>query len=124
MKYYEILDLPPTATDEQIRAAYRILVQLHHPDRLQQVSPAVRAYAEERLKKINEAYGVLGDPERRAAYDATLRQSPSRAAEAYAATYEEPEKLSVGMKWVIVNGRMAVENGKYTGVLAGTALRR
>ena len=80
MKYYEILDLPPTATDEQIRAAYRILVQLHHPDRLQQVSPAVRAYAEERLKKINEAYGVLGDPERRAAYDAALRHRPSRAA--------------------------------------------
>jgi formylglycine-generating enzyme required for sulfatase activity len=90
MKYYEILDLPPTSTDEQIRTAYRILVQLHHPDRLQQVSPAVRAYAEERLKKINEAYGVLGDPERRAAYDATLRHSPSRAADAYAAAYEEP----------------------------------
>ena len=62
MKYYEILDIPPTATDEQIRTAYRILVQLHHPDRLQQVSAAVRTYAEERLKKINEAYQVLGDP--------------------------------------------------------------
>ena len=41
-----------------------------------------------------------------------------------AATYEEPEKLSVGMKWVFVNGRAAVENGKYTGVMAGAALRR
>jgi curved DNA-binding protein CbpA len=73
LKYYEILDLPPGATDEQIRAAYRILVQLHHPDRLQQVPASVRAYAEERLKKINEAYRVLGDPERRAAYDAAQR---------------------------------------------------
>ena len=40
------------------------------------------------------------------------------------ATYEEPEKLSVGMKWVFVNGRAAVENGKYAGVMAGAALRR
>ena len=47
MKYYEILDIPPSATDEQIRTTYRILVQLHHPDRLQQMSPVVREYAEE-----------------------------------------------------------------------------
>ena len=40
------------------------------------------------------------------------------------ATYEEPEKLSSGMKWVFVNGRIAVEDGKYTGALAGAALRR
>jgi formylglycine-generating enzyme required for sulfatase activity len=71
MKYYEILDVPPDATAEQIRTAYRILVQLHHPDRLQQVSESVRQYAEDRLKKINEAYAVLGDGEKRARYDAT-----------------------------------------------------
>lgn len=40
------------------------------------------------------------------------------------ATYEQPEKLSTGMKWVFVNGRLAVEDGKYTGALAGAALRR
>jgi N-acyl-D-amino-acid deacylase len=40
------------------------------------------------------------------------------------ATYEQPELLSVGMKFVIVNGRVAVENGGYTGVLAGHALRK
>ena len=75
MKYYEILDVPPDATAEQIRSAYRILVQLHHPDRLQQVGAGVRQYAEDRLKKINEAYHVLGDTERRAAYDATRVRS-------------------------------------------------
>jgi formylglycine-generating enzyme required for sulfatase activity len=93
LKYYEILDIPSSATDEQIRAAYRILVQLHHPDRLQQVSPAVRTYAEERLKKINEAYGVLGDPDRRALYDATQRRSPRQAGD-YAAAYDEPTPAS------------------------------
>lgn len=40
------------------------------------------------------------------------------------ATYEQPELFSVGMKFVIVNGKIAVENGAYTGVLAGRALRK
>jgi N-acyl-D-amino-acid deacylase len=40
------------------------------------------------------------------------------------ATYEQPELLAVGMKFVIVNGKIAVENGEYTGVLAGRALRK
>ncbi len=39
-------------------------------------------------------------------------------------TYEQPELLAVGMKYVIVNGKMAVDNGAYTGVLAGRALRK
>jgi formylglycine-generating enzyme required for sulfatase activity len=85
MKYYELLDVPPDATAEQIKAAYRILVQLHHPDRLQQAKEGVRQYAEEKLKKINEAYAVLSDPARRAQYDASLRQR-ARAAETYAET--------------------------------------
>jgi N-acyl-D-amino-acid deacylase len=40
------------------------------------------------------------------------------------ATYAQPELLSVGMKFVIVNGKIAVENGAYTGALAGRALRK
>ena len=40
------------------------------------------------------------------------------------ATYEQPELLSEGMKYVIVNGKVAVENDKFTGVLAGRALRK
>ena len=40
------------------------------------------------------------------------------------ATYQQPELLSVGMKFVIVNGKLAVDNGAYTGALAGRALRK
>lgn len=40
------------------------------------------------------------------------------------ATYEQPELLAVGMRYVIVNGQLAVEDGRYTGALAGRALRR
>ncbi|HYL61559.1 MAG TPA: D-aminoacylase [Candidatus Methylomirabilis sp.] len=39
-------------------------------------------------------------------------------------TYEHPNELAVGMKYVIVNGKLAVEDGKYTGVLAGRPLRK
>jgi N-acyl-D-aspartate/D-glutamate deacylase len=39
-------------------------------------------------------------------------------------TYEEPEKLAEGMRWVFVNGRAAIDDGKYTGVLEGKALSR
>ena len=40
------------------------------------------------------------------------------------ATYVEPEKLSVGMRWVFVNGKAAVADGQPTGVLAGKGLRK
>lgn len=70
MKFYELLDVAPYATAEEIKAAYRIQVHLHHPDRLRQANDAVRVYAEDRLKKINEAYATLNDPVKRAAYDA------------------------------------------------------
>ena len=40
------------------------------------------------------------------------------------ATYESPTTLAVGMKWVIVNGKLVIEDGKFSGVLAGRALRK
>jgi molecular chaperone DnaJ len=66
--YYKVLGVSPEAPQEEIRKAYRRLAKKHHPDR-QGGSKA----AEERFKKITEAYGVLGDPEKRKQYD-RLRQ--------------------------------------------------
>jgi N-acyl-D-aspartate/D-glutamate deacylase len=40
------------------------------------------------------------------------------------ATYEQPELLATGMKYVLVNGKLAVGNGTYSGTLAGRALRK
>ena len=40
------------------------------------------------------------------------------------ATYEQPAILAAGMKYVFVNGKLAVDNGKYTGALAGKAIRK
>lgn len=77
MNYYDLLGVSPEATPEQIRAAYRTLVQLFHPDRLAHLKPESRAFAEERLKALNRAYEVLGDPARRAAYDYTNAPPPA-----------------------------------------------
>jgi hypothetical protein len=80
MSYYDLLGVKPGATHAQIRSAYRVLAQLFHPDRLQQLKPEAREFAEERLKALNQAYEVLGDPARRADYDARLSAAEARPA--------------------------------------------
>ena len=74
MNYYEALDISSSATPEQIRKAYRELVEIYHPDRMQDRRLDVQERAESRLKLINEAYQVLRDAEERARYDAALSE--------------------------------------------------
>ncbi|NNM62135.1 MAG: molecular chaperone DnaJ [Steroidobacteraceae bacterium] len=62
--YYKLLDVPRTATDAEIKKAYRRLAMKYHPDRNQEDPDA-----EHRFKEAKEAYEVLADPQKRAAYD-------------------------------------------------------
>ena len=62
--YYAILDVPRAASDEEIKKSYRKLAMKYHPDRNNGSKEA-----EERFKEITEAYDVLRDPQKRAAYD-------------------------------------------------------
>src|SRR6059036_1805732 len=63
--YYEILGVSRSASEDDIKKAYRKLALRYHPDR----NPEDRHEAEERFKEISEAYQVLSDPERRGLYD-------------------------------------------------------
>src|ERR687884_1339400 len=62
--YYEMLGVPRGADEAAIKAAYRRLAKEHHPDRKNGCKES-----EARFKAINEAYDVLKDPQKRAAYD-------------------------------------------------------
>jgi molecular chaperone DnaJ len=62
--YYEVLGVSKTANAEEMKKAYRKLAMQYHPDR-----NAGNAEAEKKFKEINEAYDVLKDPDKKAAYD-------------------------------------------------------
>src|SRR5208283_4393739 len=61
--YYAILGVDRAAGADDIKKAYRKLARQYHPDVSKEPN------AEEKFKEINEAYGVLSDPEKRARYD-------------------------------------------------------
>ncbi|NDF09743.1 MAG: J domain-containing protein, partial [Proteobacteria bacterium] len=62
--YYKVLGVPRTASERDIKSAYRKLARQYHPD----VNPG-NAQAEERFKEIAEAHDVLSDPEKRRRFD-------------------------------------------------------
>jgi curved DNA-binding protein len=64
--YYETLGVPKTATEAEIKKAFRKLARLHHPDVNKERD---KKTAEAKFKEINEAYEVLGNPEKRKKYD-------------------------------------------------------
>ncbi len=74
--YYQTLGVPKTASKDDIRTAFRKLARVHHPDVAKD-----KKTAESKFKEINEAYEVLGDPEKRQKYD-TLGADWERAGSA------------------------------------------
>jgi len=91
--YYKILEVPPTATLAEIKRSYRRLARLHHPDLNQQARDT-------HIKRLNEAYEVLRDPARRAAYDAQRAEEKRReAARAEFRRQQEQAKREPEMTW-------------------------
>lgn len=85
--YYELLGVSRDATPEELKKAFRKLAIKYHPDK----NPGDPT-AEERFKQINEAYAVLSDPERRAAYDRYGHAGPP-GAEGFGGVNIDPQDL-------------------------------
>ena len=72
---YKTLGVEKTATEEDVRKAYKKLAKKHHPD----LNPGDKE-AEDRFKDISAAYSLLNDPEKRRAFDAgDRRDGPTEA---------------------------------------------
>jgi curved DNA-binding protein CbpA len=70
--HYEVLGLSRHATESEVRAAYRTLARVYHPDRTGTSDPV-------RFKRCAEAFEILSDPARKKAYDESLRSQRRRA---------------------------------------------
>lgn len=77
--YYNLLGVQKAATQDEIKKAFRFLARKFHPDKNEHLSKEDKDRGEEIFKKLNEAYGVLSDPKKRARYD-QLRQPANESA--------------------------------------------
>ena len=71
--YYEVLGVSKTATDEELKKAYRKLAKQYHPD----ANPDNKEEAEAKFKELNEAYEVLSDKQKRSMYDQFGHSGPN-----------------------------------------------
>ncbi|MDR9404587.1 MAG: DnaJ C-terminal domain-containing protein [Halothece sp. Uz-M2-17] len=97
--YYELLDVSPEATVEEIKRAYRRLARRYHPD----LNPGDKQ-AEETFKDLVEAYDVLCDPEEREKYDELLNKRNPKSRRRSKVTNSKTRQSS-----------SATENGRYGG---------
>lgn len=92
--YYTMLGVNSSASASEIKRAYRRLARQHHPDLNAQAQ-------DEQIKRLNEAYAVLSDPQKRATYDEGLRQARLRAEAARRQRLrEEQAKREPQMTWM------------------------
>jgi flagellar basal body-associated protein FliL len=109
MNYYDILEVSPRASNEVIRAAYKSLIQRYHPDK----NPGDTAAAN-RATQVVQAYEVLSDGDKRAAYDLQCNSPIHAPIETYRATHHslkqtdksnksnKPKKSNYGYVWIII----------------------
>jgi curved DNA-binding protein CbpA len=76
---YAILGVARSATQEQVRRAFRALMRQNHPDTRRPGDPAAGAASTATLQRLLAAYAILGDPDRRAQYDSRTTPHPPPA---------------------------------------------
>lgn len=77
--YYQLLELTPAASQEEIKRAFRAQIARYHPDKVQHLGEEFQAMAAIRATELTEAYRILSDVRRRAEYD-TARESTAPSA--------------------------------------------
>jgi len=77
--YYELLELTPAASAEDIKRNFRQQIAKYHPDKVQHLGREFQAMAAERAAELTEAYRILSRPELRADYDEKLGVTPAAA---------------------------------------------
>jgi curved DNA-binding protein CbpA len=90
--HYEALGASPEATREQLRQQYLRLARQLHPDRFMTAPDAERQVAERRMREVTVAWGVLGDEQQRARYDAHLARVATARAPA-TPTFRPPPRM-------------------------------
>lgn len=104
MNYYELLQVREDASDEVIKMAYKALVKKYHPDTFD----GDKSFAEGKMKKINEAFEVLSNVEKRQKYDLFLKQQNANYSqkEENIENKKEPKseksKKIVFNKWIVI----------------------
>ena len=78
--HYENLELPPTASADEIKKSFRTLIARYHPDKVQHLGREFQDMAADRAAELTEAYRILSDAGRRAEYDRTLGAAAAAAA--------------------------------------------
>jgi len=93
--HYDHLDLPSSASADEIKKSFRALIARYHPDKVQHLGKEFQDMAADRAAELTEAYRILSDAGRRADYDRALGTAPASApaAPAPARQAAEPEPV-------------------------------
>ena len=110
--YYDILRVGRGADTEGVRTAYRRLAQKYHPDKLPNNADAVRVMA-----MLNEAYGVLSDPQQRARYDRRIQDAQAHAGRAKRRVIAPVDVPTAAWPWYLLFATMT-----FAAASVGTAL--
>jgi len=70
--YYELLDIPPTSTADEVKRAFRLQIARYHPDKVQHLGREFQVMAADRAAELTEAYRILSDEGSRREYDGAV----------------------------------------------------